>query len=139
MEFTTKHDLPSGGWVEIRNHNYLRGKDRKAMLRKLNPTAQDDRAPLERGLEAMDILAGEMITAWKLPYEPEPVDNGDGTTTARPWTLPGTNPSMMDELMAADSVKLEELLGPARKVLMPQAPSPDQSDDPESPSGPLSA
>lgn len=141
MEFTTKHDLPSGGWVELRNANYLRGKDRKAMIRKLNPTAtaEDDRDALTRGFEALNILAGEMITAWELPYEPEPIDNGDGTTTAVPWKLPKDEPSLVDELMAADSVKLEELLAPARKVLMPQAPSPDQADDKESPSGPLSA
>lgn len=139
MEFTTKHDLPSGGWVELRNHNYLRGKDRKALMRQLNPVVNDTRPAIDRGLEAQDLLTAMMITAWGLPYEPEPTDNGDGTTTARPWTLPSNDVTMLDELMAADSAKLEELLAPARKVLMPQAPSPDQADDPESPSGPGNA
>lgn len=136
MEFTARHDLPSGGWVELRNHNYLRGKDRKALMRKLNPVIDDPRPAIDRGLEAQDILTAMMITGWSLPYEPEPRDNGDGTTTARGWTSPAEDPTILDELMAPDAAKLEELLAPARKVLMPTAPSPDQADDPASPSGP---
>lgn len=139
MEFQTKHQLPSGGWVELRNHNYLRGRDRKALMRKLNPTVGDTRPALEQGLEAQDILTSLMIVAWELPYQPEPIDNGDGTTTAKPWTLPINDPSILDELLAPDSAELEKLLAPARAVLMPKAPSPDQSDDPASPSGPENA
>lgn len=139
MEFTTKHDLPSGGWVELRNHNYLRGKDRKALMRQLNPSADDLRPAIDRGFEAIDILTAMMIVGWSLPYEPEPLDNGDGTTTARAWTLPKDDPTLLDELMAPDSAALEKLLAPARAVLMPSAPSPDQSGDPESPSGPGNA
>jgi hypothetical protein len=139
MEFTTRHDLPSGGWVELRNHNYLRGKDRKALMRKLNPSADDTRPPIDRGFEAIDILTAMIVVGWSLPYEPEPLDNGDGSTTARAWTLPENDPSLLDELMAPDSAALEKLLAPARAVLMPSAPSPDQSEDSESPSGPGNA
>lgn len=139
MELTTRHDLPSGGWVELRNHNYLRGRDRKALMRKLNPSADDERPAIDRGFEAIDILTAMMITGWYLPYEPEPADNGDGTTTARQWVSPAEDPTILDELMAPDSAALEKLLAPARAVLMPSAPSPDQSGDPKSPSGPENA
>ncbi|HWD02735.1 MAG TPA: hypothetical protein VG674_09810 [Amycolatopsis sp.] len=137
MQFTTKHDLPSGGWVELRDPNWLRARDRKALMRKI---LRDDEIPtVERGMAGLEQISVLMITGWSLPYEPEPVVNDDGTETRRAWVLPKTDPTILDELTAADDVALEELLEPARRVLMPQKPSPDDVDDPASPSGPASA
>lgn len=137
MQFTTKHDLPSGGWVELRDPNWLRARDRKALMRKI---IRDDEIPtVERGFAGLEQISVLMITGWSLPYEPEPVVNDDGTETPRAWVLPKTDPTILDELTAADDVALEELLEPARRVLMPQKPSPDDVDDPASPSGPASA
>jgi hypothetical protein len=139
MQFSSKHDLPSGGWVELRDPNWLRARDRQALMRKIVPEDNDQRDKLTLGFEAVNEIAALMITGWSLPYEPEPVVAEDGTETPRPWTLPKNDVSILDELLAPDAMKLEELLEPARAVLMPSKPSPDDVDDPASPSGPASA
>lgn len=138
MQLTTKHDLPSGGWVELRDHNWLRARDRNALMRKI--TAEHENVPqIDQGFRALNEITALMITAWSLPYEPEPIVAEDGTETPRPWTLPKNDPSILDEVLAPDAVKLEQLLEPARRVLMPSKPSPDDVEDPASPSGPASA
>lgn len=137
MQLTTKHDLPSGGWVELRDHNWLRARDRNALMRKI--TAEHENVPqIDQGFRALNEITALMITAWSLPYEPEPIVAEDGTETPRPWTLPKNDPSILDEVLAPDAVKLEQLLEPARRVLMPSKPSPDDVEDPASPSGPAS-
>lgn len=139
MQFTTRHDLPSGGWVELRDPNWLRARDRNALMRQITPEDGDNTPRIEQGFRALNAIHALMITGWSLPYEPEPVVAEDGTETPRPWTLPKNDPAILDELLAPDAVKLEELLEPARRVLMPSKPSPDDVDDPASPSGPASA
>lgn len=139
MDMTTKHDLPSGGWVELRNAHWLRAKDRNALMRRIVPEDADSKSKIDLGFEALNEIGALMIVAWSLPYEPDPEPGPDGTDQARSWTLPKNDPSILDELLAPDAVALEDLLAEARKVLMPQGPSPDQSDDPESPSGPGNA
>lgn len=134
-------ELPSGGWVEMKDPNWLRGKDRDALIRKLNGgenapvDAKDPDATMVAGFRAVKIMAGIMITGWHLPYEPEPAEDG----TARPWVLPSVDYTIMDELFAPDVVMIEEELKVAQRILMPQKPSPDQHADPESPSTPESA
>lgn len=134
-------ELPSGGWVEMKDPNFLRGKDRDALIRQLNGgkngqiDVSDPDAKLDAGLRAAKIMAGIMITGWHLPYQPDPAEDG----TARDWVLPSVDYTIMDELLAPDVVLIEEELKVAQRVLMPQKPSPDQHADPESPSGPESA
>lgn len=134
-------ELPSGGWVEMKDPLFLRGKDRDALMRKLQgggsmvKADSDDMAKMEGGLKSVKILAGIMITGWHLPYEPEPSEDG----TERAWTLPGNDYTIMDELYAADLNRIETELKAAQQVLMPQKPSPDQHADKDSPSGPESA
>lgn len=134
-------ELPSGGWVEMKDPNFLRGKDRDALIRQLNGGSNgkidvnDPDATMDAGLRAVKIMAGIMITGWHLPYDPDPADDG----TPRPWVLPSVDYTIMDELYAPDVVLIEEELKVAQRVLMPQKPSPDQHADPESPSGPESA
>jgi len=137
MEFTTKHDLPSGGWVELKNPNWLRTKDRNALVRKIQEGKTDN--DVDRGITSIRQMIAMLVVSWSLPYEPDPVDNGDGTTTARGWVLPSTDPAIVDELLVTDGNALEKLLEPASRVLNPKAPSPDDTGDPESPSGPESA
>jgi hypothetical protein len=135
-------ELPSGGWVEMKDPNFLRGKDRDALIRQLNGgkdapdlSAADPAAKTDAGLRAVKIMAGIMITAWSLPYEPEPLDD----ETPRAWTLPKNDYTIMEELFAGDVMAIEKELQAAQRILMPQKPSPDQHADPESPSGPESA
>lgn len=134
-------ELPSGGWVEMKDPNFLRGKDRDALIRQLNGgkngkiDVDDPDATMEAGLRTVKIMAGIMITAWYLPYQPDPDDGG----TARDWVLPSVDYTIMGELLAGDVATIEEELKVAQRILMPQKPSPDQHADPESPSGPESA
>jgi hypothetical protein len=137
MEFTEKHDLPSGGWVELKNPNWLRTKDRNALVRKIQEGKTD--SDVDRGITSIRQMIAMLVVSWSLPYEPDPVDNGDGTTTARPWVLPSTDPAIVDELLVTDGNALEKLLEPASRVLNPKAPSPDDTEDLESPSGPGNA
>jgi len=134
-------ELPSGGWVEMKDPNFLRGKDRDALIRQLNGgkngkiDVDDPDATMEAGLRTVKIMAGIMITAWHLPYQPDPADDG----AARDWVLPSVDYTIMGELLAGDVATIEEELKVAQRILMPQKPSPDQHADPESPSGPESA
>jgi hypothetical protein len=137
MEFTEKHDLPSGGWVELKNPNWLRTKDRNALVRKIQEGKTD--SDVDRGITSIRQMIAMLVVSWSLPYQPDPVDNGDGTTTARPWVLPSTDPAIVDELLVTDGNALEKLLEPASRVLNPKAPSPDDTEDLESPSGPGNA
>lgn len=133
MPGTTRHDLPSGGWIEMRDHNFLRAKDRRALLQQIN--ADPELSNMDRGFAAMQMVAALLITQWQLPYEPDRAPDG----TARGWTLPSNDRSLLDELLLEDDTVLQELIDPASRILLPRKPSPDQVDDPESPSGPESA
>jgi hypothetical protein len=135
MALETELTLPSGGTVTMRDPNFLRSRDRNEMIRKVNGPDAEGKSDIDKGLYGIQVMAGIMITDWLLPYEPE--DNADGSPRA--WTLPKNDPSIMDELYAADTAVIEEKLVEARKVLMPQAASAEQHEDPESPSGPESA
>lgn len=134
-------ELPSGGWVEMKDPNFLRGKDRDALIRQLNGgkngkiDVDDPDATMEAGLRTVKIMAGIMITSWYLPYQPDQADDG----TDRGWVLPSVDYTIMGELLAGDVATIEEELKVAQRVLMPQKPSPDQHADLESPSGPESA
>lgn len=134
-------ELPSGGWVEMKDPNFLRGKDRDALIRQLNGgkngaiDVNDPDATMESGLRAVKIMAGIMVTSWYLPYDPDPADDG----TDRVWVLPSADYTIMGELLAGDVAVIEEELKTAQRVLMPQKPSVDQHADLESPSGPESA
>lgn len=135
-------ELPSGGWVEMKDPLFLRGRDRDALIRELNggknapdPEAKDPTAKWDAGFRAVKIMAGILITTWHLPYEPDPAEDG----TARSWVLPSEDYTIMDELYAADVAAIEEKVKVAQKVLMPQKPSVDQHADKESPSTPESA
>jgi hypothetical protein len=125
-----RHTLPSGGWVEFRELDTLRGKDSKAVTRQIDPEN-----PMESALSVTDELIVLMVTAWEFPY-PAP----DGNSV---WPLPSTTPMHMrtltDEMTAADYTRLQQLVDPVRKLLMPKAPSPDDYDQPGSPTVPASA
>ena len=137
-QLTKRHNLPSGGWVELRDHNYLRAKDRNAVIRKVQGGRDLGLSDIDNGFHSIQEIIAMMVTAWSLPYEPDPYVAEDGTETPRPWVLPAKDPSIVDELYAPDMQELEELIQPALQVINPKKPSPDDTDDPESPSGPLS-
>lgn len=129
-----RHELPSGGWVEVRDHTLMRSKDKKTFLRKFAPRAED-LSDLEKGFLLTDGLMAALITDWKLPYEPDPADDG----SPREWVLPSADETLVDELTAPDYEAVQKIIEDARKVLFPVPASPDQVNDKLSPSGPANA
>lgn len=131
-----RHDLPSGGWVELRDHTLLRAKALKRVIRNGN-IARDAAGGLdiEMGFSITDNLIAILVTAWEVPYEPEPAEDG----TVRDWVLPSVDMSIVDELSAPDFSLLQELINPARQLLFPGKADPSDAEDPTSPTEPASA
>lgn len=121
---TDRVSLPSGGWIELRDPRQLRRGDKNRIMRSV---AVDPKTP-NAGV-AIDMTEGVariLITAWQIPYLPDA-------------PIPATLPAILDELELADSAALDAALVPAVTLLFPKPGSPDQHDDPASPSGPASA
>lgn len=123
-----RHTLPSGGWVELRDPTTLKARHTKAVMRSIKEFDQSQ--PVEAGLSMTDGLIALMVEAWELPY---------ATDDGRPWALPKDDVSMVDDLSAADYMRLTNLMKPAQEVLMPGNPDPSDYDNPDSPTVPASA
>lgn len=144
----SRHDLPSGGWVELRDGVMLRAKDQKKIMMSLRHTvltpeaiaaAQNGQQPqvqtemvMNAGLSAADGVIALLVTDWKLPYAPEPADDGAG----RDWVLPNADPLIVNELSMADYNELCRLIKPTMDEAFPATPDPTDHKDPTSPTGP---
>jgi hypothetical protein len=138
-----KVTLPSGGWVLLRDVTKLRSKHQKEVLR-AGARAEDavggrnedgtptESSSIERGWAVTETLIKHLTLDWSLPY---PADPDDPT---REWTLPGIDPTIIGELTTEDYKAFMEALTPARLVLFPPAPTPDDHDKPDSPTEPAS-
>lgn len=135
MAMETREELPSGGWVEMRDPMFLRTKDRDQLIRQVQSADRKELSEIDQGLLGGKELAALLITAWHLPYQPD--DNEDGTP--RSWTLPKNDVTILDELYVSDWAVVEEHLKVASKIINGGKASPDQHEDPASPSGPESA
>jgi hypothetical protein len=137
--------------VELRDNTMLRAKDQKQLLKQsqannisLSPeqveaiknggAIQVDSSAMDAGLNAADRIMARMVTDWKLPYEPDPADDG----TPREWVLPSVDVSIVDELSMPDYTKLTELVRPVLLAAFPGKPDPTDHKDPLSPTGPAS-
>jgi hypothetical protein len=128
-----RHDLPSGGWVELRDLSGLKARDHKAILRGINET--DMTKAMSFGVDMTDGLMTVMVTAWSLPYGAD-------------WAIPSLcimrdaitgTPVVLDDMRAGDYAALEALVLPAMKVLFPKKADPSDVEDPASPTAPASA
>lgn len=131
----SRHELPSGGVVYLRDHTMLRGKDFKRIAQAV-PKPAPGQKPDQMGV-GLDITAGviaALVTDWKLPYEPDPADDG----TPREWVLPSVDVSMVFELSMADHTALSALVDQAQKAAFPAKPDPTDFADPLSPTEPAS-
>lgn len=135
---TTRHPLKSSGaWVELRDVEDLRARDRKAVSKIVMSaiTFDLDSGEVTAGPDAAtrivdetpDAVAAQLITSWEIPYLPD----------AR---IPRLEPEMLDELLIEDYDRLRELVEPAVALLMPHGSNNvDDHADPQSPSEPASA
>lgn len=131
-----RHELPSGGWVVLRDHTQLRARTMKEVLRRVK--IDDDNA-MNTGLSITDSLMVALVTDWGFPYKPEPVVQPDGTVVERDWVLPSVDVTMTDDLRAPDYSALRDLVQPAQKVMFPGKPDAKDVEDPGSPTEPASA
>lgn len=151
-----RHDLPSGGWVELREKKIFRAKDQKRMLKlvrdsesismetmqKIAADTKDGAAPkidmkqaMDWGLTMFDGVIIMMIQDWSLPYSPEEAEDG----TEREWVLPSQDMSMLGELSGPDYNALVELVKPTVETAFPGKPDPTDYDNVQSPTEPASA
>jgi len=111
--------LPSGGWVELRDYRELRAGDKKRILRGI----KDGQSQVGSALDVTDGIIAMLVTNWEIPgMEALPV--------------PSASLESIELLTIADYDALVAAVGPAAQALMPKAPSPDQADDPKSPTPP---
>ena len=135
---TTRHVLKSdGAWVELRDVDDLRARDKKRVVAAVTELVKVDVESGSVGTgpdvirrivqDITDVVAGLLVTAWEIPYLPD----------AR---LPSIDAESLDDLRLDDYARLQELVEPVVSLLMPgSSNNVDDHEKPESPSGPDSA
>ena len=114
--------LPSGGWVEFASPKTIkRGKHRKLIYSRVSNWEN----PGLVGLELMEAIASQLITAWKIPEFPDA-------------PIPRDEPGMLGELDGEDYDAIVLEAKNARTVIFPDQ-SVDGADQPGSPTEPASA
>ena len=132
----TRHSLKSdGAWVELRDIEDLRARDKKkidALLMGQLSADLDGNVELDRGVvrailsEVPDAVIAMLVCGWEIPYSPD----------AR---LPSIDPESVDDLRLDDYNRLLELIEPALALFMPgRSDNVDDHANPASPSEPVS-
>lgn len=140
----TRHSLKSdGAWVDLRDVSLVRAGERKqAMNKAFEAAALSGGSTEDVSIDTMikmlgattdfaEYAAAAVIVKWFVPYL------ADGPVEFDRRNLTGTV-AQINDLEVDDYDRLLELIAPAAEALMPQVASPDQADDPKSPSGPAS-
>lgn len=132
-----RHDLVTeGAWVELRDVEDLRARDRKKVDAIISAQILVDLdGNVTAGPELVsaikdatpDAVAAALVSSWEIPYLPDA-------------PLPRLDADVLGELLLADYDRLLELTQPAMAILMPgDSRDPSEHADPQSPSGPASA
>jgi hypothetical protein len=132
----TRHSLKSdGAWVELRDVEDLRARDKKkvdAVLTGQISADLDGNVTVDRGAVAAvmsgvpDMVATLLVSAWEIPYNPDA-------------KLPSIDPESLEDLRLVDYDRLMELIEPAVRLFMPgRSDNVDDHTDPASPSEPAS-
>lgn len=123
----TRIDLPSGGWVELRDPETIRARDQERVMRKV--AKPDEALPFGFIYDVTNGLKMLMVEKWDVPY------------LQKPTAIPEDEPWQLGDLTIADNRVLEEAIQPARELLFPKPASPDdeQLDDKASPTTPANA
>jgi hypothetical protein len=122
-----RYNLPSGGWVEIRDPKLLKARDRKTVMRSMQDPEEGHM--LTFAVDMTDGIAAVMVEDWKIPYLPDDAP------------LPSQNLAILDDLSIADESALQALpeMLEAAKLFKPGKPDPSDYDNPDSPTEPASA
>lgn len=123
-----------GAWVELRDVEDLRAKDRKAVQAVVMGALEFDfeTGQVATGQESVqrivdgapDAVARQLVVGWEIPYLPDA-------------QLPRLDPDVLGELMLEDYDRLRELIAPAVALLMPgDSRDPSDFENPTSPSVP---
>ena len=132
----TRHVLKSdGAWVELRDVEDLRARDKKkidALITSQVSADLDGNVSVDRGAVSAimagvpDAVAALLVSAWEIPYNPDA-------------KLPSIDPEALDDLRLDDYNRLLELVGPAVRLFMPgRSDNVDDHANPASPSEPVS-
>lgn len=120
---TDRITLPGGGWVEFADPKTIRkGKHRKRIYSQV--TNWDNQ--MVAGLEVMEAIAAQLITAWEIPDLPNA-------------PLPSQEPGMIGELDGDDYDAIILKAREFRPVVFPDSASIDDAGTPGSPTRPASA
>jgi hypothetical protein len=122
---TRRVDLPSGGWVELRDPREIRAKHRKRVMDTLDPERMRAGTP-GVAFDMTDGLMMMMVEKWSIPYLP--------AAGARP----SESPASIDELTIPDYDRISDELEAAQKLIFPMPASIDDR-APGSPTRPASA
>lgn len=132
----TRHVLKTdGAWVELRDVEDLRARDRKKVDAIIsaqiivdldgNVTAGPELVSAIKDATP-DAVAAALVSSWEIPYLPDA-------------PLPRLDVDILGELKLPDYDRLLELTQPAMAILMPgDSKNVDDYQDPTSPSGPAS-
>lgn len=125
-----KITLPSGGWIQVRDPKSYRSRDKKAIMCGVKGSA-DELGVAQFGIGLTDFLIETMITDWSLPYGED-------------WPIPrlserdkdtGT-PVVLDDLEIPDYDKIMDVANEVRALIFPGQVTPDDYDNPASPTPP---
>jgi hypothetical protein len=120
---STRFNLPSGGWVELKNVEDLKARDKKAVLSAVK--VADPERPMGVNIDSVDNLVVAVLIAWEVPYLPGAA-------------LPSQDRTVLDELSIADYDELNELTLPLVSALFPAKVTVDDHQVPDSPTVPES-
>jgi hypothetical protein len=116
----SRRDLPSGGWVELRDPMDLRKGDKDKALKTL-----ESRNLGGAGVELVNALIRLGVVAWEIPYLPGAA-------------LPHRNPKVLDQLTLRDGNAIEAMCNEYRMILFPEMATVDGMGKPGSPTPPAS-
>lgn len=112
------HLMPSGNWVRLSDpHDITRGY-KKALIAAVKGVD----LPVEVGFIIADLLLTKLVIGWSYPFP-----------------LPSTDPAALDAIPGCDDEAISALIRPARALLFPSLVTPDDHDDPSSPTAPSGA
>lgn len=127
---TERRDLPSGGWIEIREASELRAKDRKAVMRQMKDPETGHL--MSFSTDMADLIAATVIVAWDIPSMPGA-------------PVPSQQLDVLDDLTIVEDNEIQAATAHLVALFQPKSPTPDDYVKPdgtpnlESPTEPASA